>query len=305
MTDTFYEMPEQDVPMYKQPFLIKCTTSISFQSRLDTWNYFFSIRSLPFKKWGLARAPCKRKGSPLHKGLFMGDIKSWCWSHLRLEHFLVERGWTFEGRNIVAEKTNAAIQTNALRKPSKQLLVGCLLFVVDFFLPLFQNIFFYPDFTGHSPPQDRTAPWNRFHPPTRPAKRGTERCKPFVPTMWKSSLAFWWWVLHDSHLSKGTLINIMLPTLSGGKRAFNFNFMGWEVFLRWGENWRNISRQTSAIWKDQWGIIVTHRWHSKYTIEIFCHSLNAPCFSGCHTRLCHILPKSTIKIGMIGLRRGF
>jgi len=39
--------------------------------------------------------------------------------------------------------------------------------VVDSFFRFFK-IFLCPDFTGHSPPQART-PWNRFHPPTRPA----------------------------------------------------------------------------------------------------------------------------------------
>lgn len=41
----------------------------------------FSIRSLPFPKWGLARALCQSKGSPFHKGQFMGDLGTLIFSH--------------------------------------------------------------------------------------------------------------------------------------------------------------------------------------------------------------------------------
>ena len=55
----FMKWPEQHFPVYKPPFFIKWTTSISFQSRLETWNYFLSIRSLAFITCGLAGAFCQ------------------------------------------------------------------------------------------------------------------------------------------------------------------------------------------------------------------------------------------------------
>ena len=81
MTHTLYEMPEQHFPVYKHLFnYIKWTTSISFQSRLDTWNYFCSIQAyLPFIKWGLAEAFYSDKGSPFHKGMYEGYLRGGTW----------------------------------------------------------------------------------------------------------------------------------------------------------------------------------------------------------------------------------
>ena len=61
------------LPSVQASIFIKWTTSISFQSRLDTWIFFFNS-GLPFIKWGLAEAFYSDKGSPFHKGMYEGYV---------------------------------------------------------------------------------------------------------------------------------------------------------------------------------------------------------------------------------------